>query len=1003
MPSGLSRGCLTSDSKLTCYLCQNVSIRNSNIRRHGAVMHKLNAKQLAAYRKQCMKTTLAERRGKKNIDFSLVGECPPPLSGAGDRDPDSDWDDGDDGSGVPRVEQRSESDATRGPGPGTAAAAATGGGDGGSGSGVPRVEQRSEATRGPAFTDDGDCFARLRDLSDKMGTVLNHFGALFNEFELMKHQLGTHDVTNQLSALDQSIKGLTGKLNSMTETQSKKQTHPDSHRITGQSTADPDDDSSTDGGGTTADVADTFPWLIMDKSGTPARAKCSTCCKFGGRAGAKNELWVSKGVVLGRHAKQRLIKHARSNRHRRAAELETATKNVPSIETATQDMIKKSEKVTGQNLTIAYHGVLRSHSYEDHAQEHLLLNTLGFDLGNQHQTGAAAAQAVDTIYETFTDEVARHLATPNPATGRRRHIHLSLDKFTEGRNQRQAVNLRVLDSDGCPVVVHGTTGVIRTYNDPVPEYTAQQMTRTTDTHQADGRGVTCHTANCLRDELHLTDENIGVQVTSSSTDCEAVYAGKLNGFRRIWQEKFNQGLIHLDDRDHRLETLLAKATKEDDAAWMEPYLDDLRQVIGLFLGSPLLRRHVHAAAAQLEEVAKSLQRLIETRFIEYLVTAVKKVLHNRAAMMNVLHDMIGRGNPPNGAHQALRTLESADFMMNSLLVIDVMTPAVSLSKAGQSATYSVFQDQREVRNYKASLENIAAGTFAGLLDNEGPGVAAGSFRGAAVGVSERYALRRDGGREGASRDQDELKNATKRRQELANTILRLTPTYLDMTPEETLITETFNMEKITNDTTGDYGEKQFSSLVTRITAGPLTIPASPCSGLCDGAACECVLRQYRVMKERIKASHSDFPDWMPFRPDSHVRSWRPENVLKSFQDVKTGLHKDIPDAVEIAEICLVMSRSQSDTERVGKTAKRVSEGRFEGKFDERKDDRKDRAKKEVFIIENAVPLKYFPAAAITARWLRHHRPSVKRAATDRQSLTVQRLNKMPKKLKFMFE
>ena len=37
----------------------------------------------------------------------------------------------------------------------------------------------------------------------------------------------------------------------------------------------------------------------------------------------------------------------------------------------------------------------------------------------------------------------------------------------------------------------------------------------------------------------------------------------------------------------------------------------------------------------------------------------------------------------------------------------------------------------------------------------------------------------------------------------------------------------------------------------------------------------------------------------------------------------------------------------TDTERVSKTAKRVSEGRFEGKFDERKGD-EDTAKKVVF-------------------------------------------------------
>ena len=55
-----------------------------------------------------------------------------------------------------------------------------------------------------------------------------------------------------------------------------------------------------------------------------------------------------------------------------------------------------------------------------------------------------------------------------------------------------------------------------------------------------------------------------------------------------------------------------------------------------------------------------------------------------------------------------------------------------------------------------------------------------------------------------------------------------------------------------------------------------------------------------------------------------------------------------------------MSRLQSDTERIGKTVKRITEGRFEGKFNESKSDDKDRAKKEVFIIENGVPLRFSP-------------------------------------------
>ena len=97
-----------------------------------------------------------------------------------------------------------------------------------------------------------------------------------------------------------------------------------------------------------------------------------------------------------------------------------------------------------------------------------------------------------------------------------------------------------------------------------------------------------------------------------------------------------------------------------------------------------------------------------------------------------------------------------------------------------------------------------------------------------------------------------------------------------------------------------------------------------------------------------------------------------------------------------------MSRSQWYTERVGKTAKRVSEGRFEGKFNEQKDDDKDWSKK-VFITENSVPLRYFPAKTVAEKWTKEYRPALKRTVTDDKSLTVKRLNRAPKRLKFMLE
>ena len=119
------------------------------------------------------------------------------------------------------------------------------------------------------------------------------------------------------------------------------------------------------------------------------------------------------------------------------------------------------------------------------------------------------------------------------------------------------------------------------------------------------------------------------------------------------------------------------------------------------------------------------------------------------------------------------------------------------------------------------------------------------------------------------------------------------------------------------------------------------------------------------------------------------------------QNPLAGMHVDIPDVVEVAEICLLMSRSQSDTERMGKTAKRVSEGRFEGKYDEQKDDGKDRAKK-VFIIENAVPLQFFPASLVAERWMAKQLHKSFKKVKDAQSLTVRRLHKRSRKLKFMF-
>ena len=76
--------------------------------------------------------------------------------------------------------------------------------------------------------------------------------------------------------------------------------------------------------------------------------------------------------------------------------------------------------------------------------------------------------------------------------------------------------------------------------------------------------------------------------------------------------------------------------------------------------------------------------------------------------------------------------------------------------------------------------------------------------------------------------------------------------YLDATPEETLITDTFDMGKIDNDITGTHKDRRLSELVARITARPVDIPSTPCGEKCDGTVRECLLRQSCLMKDNVE-------------------------------------------------------------------------------------------------------------------------------------------------------
>ena len=138
-----------------------------------------------------------------------------------------------------------------------------------------------------------------------------------------------------------------------------------------------------------------------------------------------------------------------------------------------------------------------------------------------------------------------------------------------------------------------------------------------------------------------------------------------------------------------------------------------------------------------------------------------------------------------------------------------------------------------------------------------------------------------------------------------------------------------------------YCDDKLTDLLTKLTDGPLTIPR-PCGDACRGPRCSCVKRQFARFKQRVQSERTRFTrSW--FSSQDGVLRWRPEEVLRSFMRAELDLHADIPDIVELCEICLVLCRSQSDTERVGKTSKQVIKNRFEGKHDETRSNAQDRA------------------------------------------------------------
>ena len=116
------------------------------------------------------------------------------------------------------------------------------------------------------------------------------------------------------------------------------------------------------------------------------------------------------------------------------------------------------------------------------------------------------------------------------------------------------------------------------------------------------------------------------------------------------------------------------------------------------------------------------------------------------------------------------------------------------------------------------------------------------------------------------------------------------------------------------------------------------------------------------------------------------------------------MHEDIPDLAKLIDICLITSRSQSDTERVGKLTRDISDKRFGEKYNEahKEKGKNDRVTEETFIYANPVSLHCLPLQDLKKEWAKKPLPALMRTNPDKESSTLKTLKNKQPTVKFWF-
>ena len=180
-------------------------------------------------------------------------------------------------------------------------------------------------------------------------------------------------------------------------------------------------------------------------------------------------------------------------------------------------------------------------------------------------------------------------------------------------------------------------------------------------HASDARCVFCHVLDFLENDLKMSKKTIAKCVTSSSSDCEAVYTGDIQGWQKLWKVKFNCAHLHFADRAHKLESMVGKLRKQPDFKWLDDILSKVDIMISKICQSPKQQINIRYAASLSDSVVKSMKRLVETRFIRYLVGSIDALLANAYVLELMWQEQSANGDTDVQGH--LKNLVSPLFLL----------------------------------------------------------------------------------------------------------------------------------------------------------------------------------------------------------------------------------------------------------------------------------------------------------------------------------------------------